>query len=80
MEAFGSFAKVCPHTASLTQNILLLESGQIKPSGVMLMYIMCNLPGWLLRWSVGDESYPVKALEVTLHKTEVISFIFDLDI
>ena len=53
MEAFGGFAKVFPHMASLTQNILVLESGQIKPTGVMLMYIMCNPPGWLLRWSVG---------------------------
>ena len=68
MEAFGGFAKVFPHMASLTQNILVLESGQIKPTGVMLMYIMCNLPGWLLRWSVGDKSY---ALEATIHQTEV---------
>ena len=54
--------------ASVTENLPQLESGQIKPSGVMLMYISC-LPAPWVGLLVTKVKYDSKKLSTNLYFT-----------
>ena len=54
--------------ASVAQNFPVLESGQIEPSGVMLMYISC-LPAPRVGLLVTKVKYDSKKLSTNLYFT-----------